>query len=109
MKIINLTPHPVTLLGPDGDITIEPSGTIARVEAIEKAVGTITVDWLDVPVVQTEFGQVTGLPEPNGMARYIVSRVVMSACPDRDDLLVPTQFVRDEQGNIKGAKALSIN
>ena len=30
MKIVNLTPHPVTLIGSGGQVTIPPSGQVVR-------------------------------------------------------------------------------
>jgi len=108
--IVNLTPHPVTLVGPDGrSATIEPSGKVTRVAATESEVGKVEVDGVVVPLVTTTYGEVVNLPEPDGATRYIVSRVVRAACPDRDDLLVPTRFVRDDTGAITGAQALSID
>lgn len=37
---------------------------------------------------------------------YIVSQLVKSALPDREDLLVPAEVVRDEQGHIIGCRSL---
>lgn len=37
---------------------------------------------------------------------YIVSQIVKSALPERHDLLVPAEVVRDEMGNILGCKSL---
>ena len=37
---------------------------------------------------------------------YIVSQLVKNALPDRTDLLVPAEVVRDGNGNIIGCKSL---
>jgi len=107
--IVNLTPHPVFLEGDGGVTTIHPSGKVARVATTETEVGNVEVNGVVVPLVTTTYGQVTDLPEPDGATRYIVSRVVRSACPERDDLLVPTRFTRDQAGNIVAARALSLD
>ena len=39
---------------------------------------------------------------------YIVSQLVKSALPNRSDLLVPAEMVRDEKGVILGCKSLGI-
>ena len=39
---------------------------------------------------------------------YIVSQLVKSALPNRSDLLVPAEMVRDEKGMIIGCKSLGI-
>jgi hypothetical protein len=71
--IVNLTPYAVTLIGERGVFfTIEPSGKVARVST-------------GIKVSEIE---VVDLPEPDGQTRYVVSRDVVMACPDRDDLMM---------------------
>ncbi|MDE0398860.1 MAG: hypothetical protein OXL96_13780 [Candidatus Poribacteria bacterium] len=42
MKFVNLTPHKITINRPDADsITIEPSGTVARVQMKQSNIGSI--------------------------------------------------------------------
>lgn len=71
----NLTPHAITLRTESGDITIPPSGTIARVSTKETEVGTIA----GLKVVSRQFGEVTGLPDDG--TPCIVSSMVLSALP----------------------------
>jgi len=93
--IVNLTPHPITLLGMEGfKGTVQPSGTVAQVATTETEV---EIDGAMVPVV---FAEVVDLPAFDGKTRYIVSPAVKAACPDRDDLLVPWHFVRDTAGAV---------
>jgi len=109
-NVINLTPHPINLMGKGGAIvTVEPSGQIARVTTTEIYLKDVEIDKVVVPVMRTTFERVANLPEPDGTTWYIVSRIVKAACPDRDDLLVPTHVVRDENGTIICAQALSID
>ena len=110
MKLVNLTPHALNLMiaGPTGPVvTIPPSGQVARC-AVERAqVDTVTVDGIAVPVNQTRFGEVFDLPDPQPDTIYIVSAVVAQAVPDRPDVFIVDDAVRDEQGRIIGARALA--
>lgn len=107
-KLINLTPHPVTLINLDTELTI-PSSGIARVEQKTEPVGTITIGHHVVRLTKTVFGKETnGLPDPDGNL-YIVSMLVCQANPTRDDLYIVNETVRDEEGRIVGAKSLAQN
>jgi hypothetical protein len=107
--IVNLTTRPLVLVGKDGtSITIRPSGRIAQVITSEIDVDRIEIGWLVIPVIRTVVGQVIDLPEPDGKTKYLVRREVQAACPDRNDLLVPTRFLHDETGVTSNeARALS--
>ena len=109
MDIINLTPHGVNIVC-DGTITVfAPSGQVARCAQETARVGSICAGGADVPITRTRFGQVIDLPEPTLGTLYIVSRIVLSACPMRTDLVVPNELVRDGAGNIVGCKSLAVN
>ena len=73
--MLNLTPHPITLRTPQGDVTFAPSGTVARVSTSEVQVDTLH----GVPVIRRQFGAVNGIPECHG--GVIVSAIVLSALP----------------------------
>ena len=110
MKLVNLTPHALNLMpgGPDEPtVTIPPSGQVARCEVRRVQVDTVTVDGITVPVNRTQFGAVTGLPDPQPDTIYIVSSLVAQAVPDRQDVFIVDDAVRDEQGRIIGARALA--
>ena len=82
MNIINCTPHEVRLN--DGRV-FPPSGIIPRVS-------TSYVEWKDeggVPTTQVQFGEVQNLPAKKDDTLLIVSGLLASACPDRDDLITP--------------------
>lgn len=100
-KLVNLTPHPIVVLGPDGEITIPASGTVARCSEVSEVIGELN----GVPVIRKSFGQVVNLPEPEEGVVYIVSALVAQAAKDRDDVVFPGNLVRDDQGNIKGLNA----
>ena len=103
-KIRNLTPHPVIIIQQDGDkIEIQSEGVV-RLKVEIKPAGTIA----GIPLVENIFGQPEGLPEPKAGTWLIVSQIVKSALPDRNDLLVPAEVMRDNSGNIIGCRSLSI-
>lgn len=103
MNLINLTPHAIVIRTPDGDTTIAPSGTIARVSATPGAVHDVAgfpCPVADPPVV----GAVTGIPDAQDGVAYIVSGMVLSAT-DRADVFGPGTgpadgAVRNEDGHI---------
>ena len=59
-----------------------------------------------IPTSRTVFGEPEGLPAYQEDTYYIVSQLVKSALPERADLLVPAEVVRDESGNIIGCRSL---
>lgn len=98
MKIVNYTPHTVTVLGCD-----YPSVGIARVLMREVRVDTIGA----IPVFEEHPGPVTGLPEPAPGVYYLVSRLVAAALPERGDLVFPARVQRDAHGRPSGCDALA--
>ena len=108
-RIINLTPHTITFVDDVGNIvlTVEPLGQVARCAASRVQVDTVTVDGIAIPVNRTQFGEVTGLPEPQEGTIYIVSSLTAQAVPEREDVFIVDDSVRDEQGRIIGVRALA--
>ena len=134
-KLINLTPHDIKIYHESGGgvAVIPASGWVARLAATTIPAGTIRINerwetrpWNDeggipdgnggesflitddIPLSKTEFGEPDNLPEPEGDTYYIVSGLIKSAFPEREDLLVPVDFVRDEKGVVLGCKSLGI-
>ena len=110
MRIVNLTPHALNLMpgGPDGPtVTIPPSGQVARCAVDRVQVDTVTVDGITAPVNQTQFGSVSDLPDPQPYTIFEVSALVAQAAPDRQDVFIVDDAVRDDQGRIIGARALA--
>ena len=110
-KIINLTPHSINVIGDDNSvaITIEALGNVARCSQTIDIVDTITYNNVTIPISSSSYGEVVDLPAPQVGVYYIVSRLVMSACPNRQDLLVPNDLVRDEAGRVIGCRSLANN
>ncbi len=103
MKIINLTPHAVTI----ASLTIQPDGRIPRLREETRVVGEVSIDGHTLPVTETTLGELEGLPEPQRDTIYIVSRLVAEATPHRDDLFFPGRLVRDQEGRVVGAESLA--
>jgi len=105
MKIINKTPHPINIVNENNEIiTVYPKSD----SLIRLGMQTIQCDPLPdgTPTSRTQYGNAEGLPEYSEGTFYIVSQLIKSALPERTDLLVPAEVVRDETGNIIGCKSL---
>ena len=103
--LVNLTPHPINLFT-NGTLvsTILPEDVPARCSQSQELVET----WMLIHITRQRFGKVENLPEPKEGTRYVVSRLVAEACPERTDLLIPGPCVRDENGRVIGCEGLSI-
>ena len=106
ITIINLTPHPVNLLDVNANvvITFHTEG-LARCSQNDVIIGRLNKD---IILTKTSYGEVIGLPEQSPRTFYIVSRLVRNALPNRTDLLVPNQLIRDSEGQIVGCRSFSI-
>lgn len=105
MKLVNCTPHKIDILLGDGTIrSIPASGTIARCEQRDEVVALFDGIW----ITKQRLGDVVDLPEKQDGVGLIVSRIVASALPERDDLFIPGPVIRDSQGVVKGCKGLSV-
>ena len=109
-RIINLTPHAITLVCGERTVEVAPSGMIARVSATSQQVGTVTIDGVDFPIVRTVFGEVTGLHEPEEGTLFIVSTLVLNAAQGRNDLVAPNTgaAIRDADGKIVGVPGFQV-
>lgn len=105
MTIVNLTPHTLNFLDEENKpvLTVEPSGQVARCKVNRKTVNTIN----GIPVNKTVFGKVENLPEKKEGTIYIVSALTAQAVPDRTDVFITDDAVRDEQGRIIGCRAIA--
>lgn len=103
-NIVNLTPHTINFVGSDGAplFDVAPSGKIARVSTDTVTIGSVN----GIPVTDTQFGQVTDLPDPIPGTVFVVSLLVAQRAKGRDDVFVPAESVRDAQGRIVGCKSL---
>lgn len=108
-EICNLTPHAVNLVGDDGNVirTYEPIG-LARAEQRSVVCGTLD----GIELVKTVFGKVEGLPDYQEGVFYIVSAITINAAKAEGrttaDLLVVSDTVRNDQGQIIGCKRFAV-
>lgn len=101
IRIINLTPHRVTVRSGGGEWSFESEGA-ARVKDSSEPAGEVA----GVPVLRISTGEVVGLPDPMPGVTYLVSRVLAAAMPERQDLVFPFGEIRDEGGRIVAVEAL---
>lgn len=106
-KIINLTPHDVTVYLDSGFIKVYPSKGVARVDNVTKE-----VDVLDgVPVKKFYFSNIIGLPSYKEDTYYIVSVMVANRARlegrTTDDLLMTAGLLRDDQNKVYGCTAFT--
>ena len=104
--IVNMTPHDVVMYGNDNRAfcTFPASGKLIRLSQKNEIAGDIN----GIPTIKVVFGEPKGLPEYNPDIVYIVSAFVKSALPDRVDLVVPSDPVRDPNGRIIRRQMLGI-
>lgn len=107
-KIVNLTPHDVVIVTASEKLTFSASGTVARCKSASVPVSTIETEAGAVSLVKTVIGEPENVPEAEEGTLYIVSRLIKSALPERDDLVCPDGLVRDENGNVIGAERFSL-
>lgn len=105
MKIINLTPHPINIIGAENKTiaTINSDG-VARLQSSTVSAGSFG----GIPITKTVYGVPTGLPDFEPGVFIIVSQIIKNAYPDRIDLLVPSEVVRDSDGKVIGCRSLGI-
>ena len=108
MKIINLTPHSITFVSDDGTpiMTVPASGAVARVSSKTVVMGLVDVGEIQIPITGTTYGEIEGLPSPQDGIIYVVSSLVAQRCSNRQDIFIPNESVRDENGRIVGCRSL---
>lgn len=105
--IINMTPHPIQVLAKHDGFFTNLMNFPKGESSIRLAMSTVAMEAIDgVATSTTVFGEPQGLPEYNEGVFYIVSQLVKSALPQRRDLLVPAEVVRDANGVILGCLSL---
>lgn len=108
MKILNFTPHAVTIKTASTTNTYNSVG-VARADTRSEVVGFIN----DLPIVKKSFGAVYGLPEsvPNDTILIVSSLTAQAAKaenhPLADRLYIVNDTVRDENGRIVACTSLA--
>jgi hypothetical protein len=114
MRLVNLTPHPITLIGDRGEVTIPPSGQVVRAREVREVLGSIQLDGAGtLPVIRVSYAEPEGIPEPlEPETTYVVSALAAAAIRTHrpelaDHFFVVSDPVRDESGRVIGARALA--
>jgi hypothetical protein len=107
-KIVNLTPHPVNIQTDSNTIEIPPSGKVARCVESVTEIEQIEYGGQNIKTQVKSFGKVENLPEPEDGVIYIVSLPVAQATKNRRDVFTIGDAIRNEKGQVVGAKTLAI-
>lgn len=82
MKFVNMTPHAIRIKTDSVDITVEPSGILARVNTTEVE----SVDVFGIPTIKRVMGDVeftgSSTPTTDESTIILVSAMVLDALPD---------------------------
>jgi hypothetical protein len=104
VRLVNLSPHPTTIIRHGVEHVIPPSGQVARVQIGRRPGEPLDVDGLIIPVEEITYGEVVGLPAPEDGVVYLASRTVTDLVgKDRPDVLRVGFKVRDKADRIVGA------
>ena len=112
VKLVNKTPHQVTLILEDGGkIVLDPVMPIPRVSShnVVTANYVITDENGDEHIITREapvFGEVVDLPEEQEGVLYVVSMLVAARAANRKDLVSPGRQIRNEAGQVIGCLGL---
>ena len=102
IHLVNLTLHEIVIKDAESEITVQPSGTVARVatKLIHIGNGLYTREW----------GEIVDLPEPKENTIYIVSAMVAGRV-ERTDVASPATDIanRDEKGRITSVPGLIVS
>ena len=109
-KLINLTFKPIRILDNDKNVicTIDPAPEEERatISVTRKRSVPFELDGIVIPSFDYEYGEVKNIPEEEEGVVYIVSSLVAQRVPERMDVFIPNESVRDEKGRIIGCKSL---
>jgi hypothetical protein len=109
-ELANCTEHEVVVYEEEGMgvlMMLKPSGVLARVSEKKWDNGVILVGGVEIPRIGVGYGEVEGLPERKEGTLYIVSALVKQRVPEREDVVVPSNPVRDSKGKIIGCRAFA--
>ena len=106
MNILNYTPHVVSLIDADGHTTEYTSNGVARCKEQKTIIGSAG----GYPVYSITYGELFGLPDVEDNTVIIVSALAAQAAKvvGRNDCYIVADTVRNEAGQVVGAKGLAI-
>lgn len=108
-RLVNLTPYTINIVTDDGApiMSIPPTGQVARIPTKIENLGEVEIDGKMIPVTKTVYGEMEGLPDPVPGVTYIVSVFIANHVPERGDVFVPGEQVRNDSGKVVGCRSLS--
>lgn len=106
-KIINKTAHPVIVLDRKDNVIKEFKPTALSVR-LESHIYHLKHRIDGIPITKSVYGHPIDLPEQQDGIYYIVSQLVKNKLPNRTDLLVPAEIVRNDKGHIVGCRSLGV-
>jgi hypothetical protein len=106
MRILNYTPHTISLLDGDGHTTEYTSNGVARCKEQKTIIGSAG----GYPVYSITYGELSGLPDVEDNTVIIVSALAAQAAKatGRNDCYIVADTVRNDAGQVVGAKGLAI-
>ncbi len=106
-ELRNYTPHdPLVYRRPDADAIVLPQRGLARCREFHAEDGSFD-EAGEFPRTLVGYAEVSDLPDPEPGVVYVVSQLVVAACPDRTDLAFPAGLLRDDAGSITGFSLLA--
>lgn len=110
---INLTPHDINLTVSGTQRTIRATGCIARAKETHEVtehidgIPILSCHYGKVQVIGIKSGEIKDMPKETQGAYYIVSNIAAHMFPpERNDILVPGDPIRDDKGKIIGCQGL---
>lgn len=106
-KLINLTPHKVRVYNHNEEFLFElpACSDPLRLSTREKTVGKIK----GAPLKAKIFDIPTNLPPKQKDTYYVVSGLCIKAVKKRKDFIIPSDPVRNEDGEVIGCKSFCLN
>jgi len=106
--LINMTPHDCHVDYGNGEtLTILPEKSPARCEEFTEVLPAFAhISGINIPVTRKRYGK-SDLPEECKHIYYIVSLPVAISHPERNDIFIPGEAIRDEKNRVIGCKGLS--
>ena len=100
-ELVNMTPHEITMIDENNHdnvlMRIEPSGETVRLA--EEVVQVSTINGFKLN--KHTFGS-ANLPSKKAKTLFIVSALVANAHPERNDFIMVSKAVRNDEGRIVG-------
>ncbi len=101
MIVRNLTPHALAYVDVNGQRHSFPSAGLARCAEQFEPLGAVDIEGT-YSVAKVSYGDVVGLPPAEDGVIYLVSQLVVKACPERKDVFFPAGVQHDENGRLNG-------